>query len=529
MARGKKSKATEVHAKPMENIYVAVDACGQLGGQPYKVLEALHDVYAITGRRKLTVVDTEQGYHEKADGTTPEILKALGPLATGFGRFLDDNAAWAEVVQTATCRKFRRALADTVFPQMVEPVVAVTEEISRRIRDNAFGILSKRGQTTLMGKHIGSPKDIDLQVDIFIPNEGGRSHYVFRNDVLSEAADGVMPFWRDKMREDPSLERGNKKKDEKGHMAAMVRSLQEVKAYTHTLMRQFHPALADEMGPTPGPVASNGKPTLATLRDSSHLYGQMPFPASVKLGEMPEMVQAVRLTTLWPWARKGLLSTVSAGTLDTIHKNTADVSYLDFFANELPKKADPSNTLFILLTHDGPLRNEFLEVSTGVEHTKERRKSDKKKEGGMKRDVFYESDIHERFGLTKRKPEEYPREAPWVGSEFVEFGYKEVLAALGPFIPNRDRRELLELIKDNKPTNDIDVCPPMMRAIKEAEGVPFDLRQALSHMTQEVSNLEMYVNRDIQAYGLASKEGNYYKQKVKRLEQLEEGKVKTRE
>jgi|GEM_PF-1954935 len=505
-------------AKPthrrIENIFVAVDACAELGGMPFKVLESLQELYALNGRRKLTVIDTEQGFHEKANGTTPQLFKATGAVASSYGRFIISHPEWTKIIPTKACTRFRQKLAHEVFPVMVTPLIRDVETIGQRMREEAFKIMQARGQSKLMGKQITKPSDIELQVEFFVPGNGGKSHYVFRNDVLSKAADAVMPEWVRMMNNNPAYARKNKLKEEKGTLADMISAVQELKATAYTLCCEFKPELAKQMGKHPQGMPEGSK-TLPDLRDSAHLYDQLTLPDREDLWSIPEFLQAARLTHLWPWAQKPILNTLNCNLLNDIHKNTADASYLDLYANEMHKIADPANTLFVLVTHDAPLIQEFLECSTGIRHSKAVMKSTEKGKGGVKHDVFTASNVHERLGLSTDRTQ-YPKEAPFTGKEFVEFAYKEVLAELGKHIRPRELNELYERVKHPEQYPRDSVSDKMLQEIKRAHTMPMSIRQALTHCVQQTANLEVFTNRDIEGHALVARAGAYRAQKNQR-------------
>ncbi|MDX1974125.1 MAG: hypothetical protein SFT92_00450 [Rickettsiales bacterium] len=484
-------------AKRMYNLYVAVDACAELGGQPYKALTALKQLYDRSQRRKLVVVDTEQGVHEKANVAARHLLSALDDPSSQFGQFLHDHESWSQVIQTRTCRDFKKQLATEIFPKLVTPMIEAAEQISDEIRTKAFEICQERGIETIQGKSVHSPQDISLRL---VRSDG--NHYLFKDATLNEAADRVMASWREKMDNLPLLDKNNSRKDEKGFMLEMVKAMQIAKAYMHTMATQFQPEIAKQMGATPNALA---RETLhsAVLKASSQHYADMPFTHIPKVWETPEALQAIRMTSLWPWDQKPVLGNMAKDMLDKSHFNTGDRSYLDLYTGNLPTITDPKNSVFILLTHDAPLQNQMLECATGVNYHMARIKSDKKGEGKVKHPVYAYSTIHENLGLTKRKPEEYPLEAALAGSEFVEFLYKEALATFSSYISADERKELRTAIEANSPRHPNQVHTKLLKAISNLQEVDEGLCKALKHTVEEAHQLEHFVRRDIEDYGKA--------------------------
>lgn len=512
--------------KPVQHLYVSVDTCAELGGQPYKVLEALHDLYDITKRRDLHVIETAQGLFEKSEYISPEMVDTMPISARKFSEFIRTNRDWVTLVETNTCRTFRNRLSNDVFSEMVDPLADLSEATMQIIQKESFAILQSRCEDHMHGKRIEKPADIDINIGFVNPDKekthtgfaekhAHGSYYRFEDDIISEAADRALPYWKKQMSENKSLDKQARKKLTKSNMAMMVKSLQETKAITHCLLSDLAPEQAIKMGDTPEGMDScyrdNDKAILAKLRDNSHLYANMTFPVPEQLGALQTTVQAVRLTSLWPWANKKLLSQESAATLRSIHRNTADIAYLDMFTDMLPDMSPSQDSAYILLTHDMPLRRQFLEVTTGIkEHVS------KKQAAGDGQ--CHPSRIYESLHLHQRPIEDYPTELILVGSEFVGFAYREALAALRPYIEQHQASKLLDTIKNAGPDNDINVHDSFEQAIGDAIHLPDHLRGVLHQLNDGIAKMETYVERDIQAWGEVQKNGRYTKQKQDRLD-----------
>jgi hypothetical protein len=178
--------------------------------------------------------------------------------------------------------------------------------------------------------------------------------------------------------------------------------------------------------------------------------------------------------------------------------------------------SDPTNTMFVLLTHDAPLRERFVECATGIQRDVQWWTQ------GHKKEVYKPSPIYDDLNLTQRAPEQYPTEAAWVGTEFVEFAYKELLSALGKYIPHKKRHALKAEIKENGFGEGNHVRESMQAAIRSAEDVPVDLRMAMERLGQEIGALEMQIKQDITAHGHADTSGHYFARKEERKKHAEE-------
>jgi hypothetical protein len=469
--------------RPIKTLCVAVDACAELSSQPYRVLEALHDLYALNQKRRLLVVDTEQGFHEKANGTTPAILKAANLRVSPYGQFVQRNPEWVKVIPTQVCEGFKDALAQDIFPSMVMPMLETTEHLSQMIRQKAFALMQQQGLHTLDGKKIESADDIEIRIDYHPNTSEGKSHYSFHNDLIRAAADReVKKCWKDAMEKNETVSRKHEEIRHKGSMVAMIKAQQELKAYSYTLLSQFHPKLAKKMG-SPPPHADSSFPA---VREHSYLYDHMHLPDYPQFMRMPEFIQSVRLTQLWPWSQKPHLKSACSDRLRKLHKDTADVSYVYLCANELHKHCAPEESLFLLLTHDGPLADSLRHYSRG--YTRPQHKDD----GVMTDNPFYErTDLN-----TKRS--QYPLAEACAGEQFVQFAYKEALDELGYYIKEGERSSLFEDISAHD-YQERNIGRRMLKHIDKAK-MGFELKTTLQTLVSQIMALEPIVERNLKGH-----------------------------
>lgn len=497
--------------KPIKEIYIAVDACAELGGQPYKVLEQLQKVYQITGRRNLHFIDTEQGFHEKSNCTVPAFIPMLERQPNGYVSFLQKNPEWTKIVSTPICYKFREDLATKVIPKTVQPLMKLAEETSDKIRHEAFRIMQERKQSVIAGKKIHKPSDIDVKINISDNNP------VFVGGLLNEAAHAVLPFWKERVDEIPALNINDSKKHPKGFMADMIKASQEIKAFSYAFVSTYSPSQLKEIRNLPSidENISKGAITpkyLKKISELSHIFSDVELRNDDKWWEQSEVIQALRMTKLWPWTLKGNLSEDIRALINSCHKNTADMSYLKLYSDIIPELSTPQNTLFIIITNDGPLISQFLEVSTGVSKNVIKEPSDMRNGKRHKKSaVFNPSSIYEQFCLSKKEPEDYPHQAAWAGSEFVRFVYKEVLYSIKDYIEKDEMRSLVKKIKENSISKQGtgQAYSILRSALEKADSIPSQLKEAIGALLEKAHDMERFVSKDIQNHGRVLKEGRY--------------------
>lgn len=256
----------------IEHVYVTIDACAQLGGHPYNVIEALRRVYKLSGSRQLHLVDTEQGFHEKSNSTIPAYIPYLNLPQTEYVRFLNRNNDAADIIGTQTCRNFRRDFAEKVVPLTVLPLLSAAETFEEKLRANAFELLRKKGETKIDGKTIHRPQDIPIRIEV------SEAHNpVFANPIINEAADSLMPEWKQHMQSISALNNQCTRKNEKGYMAQLILGSQQVKAYGLALASHFKPELVKQMQNLPN-IKKGYNKLPDWLVSNCHLFSETRLP-----------------------------------------------------------------------------------------------------------------------------------------------------------------------------------------------------------------------------------------------------------
>jgi hypothetical protein len=257
-------------------------------------------------------------------------------------------------------------------------------------------------------------------------------------------------------------------------LVELIAGMQEGKAIACSLLHFLNPDEARRMGQPPALIAqSKTIPSLATLRDSAHQFSHLLFPKDNGIWRQPEVQQAIRYTNLWPWARKSFMSEDMSDKLRSAHKNTADRAAVSYFINNLSHRSDAENTLYVLVTHDGPLISDFVKFITGVEKSEIRVKGE-----GRKKQIFWNSvdkEQYEERGLAI--PDKLAHSAILTGKELVEFIH----------------REQVRIQKHCHTTH--------------------ELTQAMERLTDAVDLLELKVKKDIQAHGLT--EGGTFAKRIR--------------
>ncbi len=498
--------------KPVRDVYVAIDACAELAGQPYTVLESLKKVYEITKKRNLYVIDTEQGFHEKSDCTVPAFISALNKPNNSYIGFLQRNQEWTKIISTPKCTKFRKDLATQIIPDLILPIIKLSEDATIRIQQEAFRLLKESGHDTIDGKRISKPSDIEIKIE---ENEITKNS-AFTGELINKAANAVMPFWKEKIDKIASLGEINKK-SYKGFMAEMMKATQETKAFSYAFFKAYSPDQLPEINNLPNiddaiSLNSVTPKDLKKLSETSYIFSDTRLRSDEKWWEKSEALQALRLTKLWPWSLKQNLTENMKDKLNSCHKNTADMSYLKLYTDILPKLSPPEKTLFIIVTNDSPLINQFLETSTGLSKVFAREKYDEQSNKQPKKVTTYvQSAIYDKLDLAKRNPNDYPRQSALVGSEFVRFVYQEVLDSISTHIKPEEMRYLLRAVKNNRidANKSGDAYNILKHLLEKAEYIPPKLDTALLDLLEKTHIMEKYISRDIQSNGIVAREGRY--------------------
>ncbi len=515
---------------PAKEIYIAVDACAEFGGKPYEILEALQKTYKITGRRNLNFIDTEQGFHEKSNCTIPDFISIQKNRQNNYIGFLNRNPEWTNVIVTTKCNKFRNDLATKIIPKTVLPLIELSEKTSEKIQEETFKLMKEYRQTHINGKKIYSPYDIEVKIKL---NE--KDNYIFVENLVSKAADKVLPFWNNEISKIESLHSNshNKLDNNKYHkrvMASKIKASQEIKAFSYGLTKLYSPLELNEIKNLPKKYTDHDNHIIndayiGKLSEYSHIFSDTRLSKDTKWWEKSEAIQALRMTNLWPWSLKNAFSEETKIMINNCHKNAADMSYLKLYTDTLPELNDPKNTLFILLTHDAPLIKQFLETSTSISKTSISEQKNVK--NSKKIEVFTESKIYEQFSLTKRNLEEYPHQAAWVGSEFVRFIYKEILDSIKGYIGKNEHISLVNIIEQNnahnnwsqKPYNELKLC------LNKHHIQPPQLKTALYELLEKGHSLEIFL-RDKKHSNITSRNGEYHIRKQSLLDKKQEMQIR---
>ena len=453
----------------IKTLYVTVDACADLGGKPYKVLEELKKLYAITHRRKLRYIDSEQGFHEKSDCTIPPFIPFLERKLNNYAQFIQDNPNWTIIARTPLCKNFVSELSKNIIPTVVFPLLDAAERISTTIQHEAYKIMQQEGKEEIGGKRISAATDIPVIIE-----KNYNQNYSLTDSILNRAADKALSTWQNKMHYIKGYDGRNKAKGHKGFMLKMIKAMQELKACSCVLEEFSQHATKQER--------EYHLPKLSELSQNSHYFASRTLSKTIDFWQHNESIQALRLTELWPWKLKNMLSETTANMLKQSHKNTADKSYLYLLSNILPEQSNTLQTLYILVTHDGPLIKQCLEVSTGIAlHGDEE---------------FKDSTIHKRLNLAKRPLDGYPRQLALTGGEFCNFIYRELLAAISPYIASEERSYLSQAIRTHTPKNDQEIYAKFKASIDVNSTIPDAVYDTVNTLLQTNHDMEQYTKND---------------------------------
>jgi hypothetical protein len=456
----------------VKNIEISVDACAELGGQVYEVIHALRHIYQLSGLRRLTYVDTYQGFREKSDGTTPDTLFAFGEPHTRYGRFVYNSRDWHAITNTHECQQFADTLGRKILPTMTAPIFDAVEEITREIQRRAFVLLQQSGRDRIGDKTIAAPEDIEIAIEIGIPKSDKGTRRKIVDPIVKQALDESMGGWRAIVKADPLLSMDKKNANEQ-MLIALIAGTQECKAIAAALLYRHNPEAAKRMQKMPDLIsASADMPSLATLRASAHQFAGLTFPKDGSAWLQPEVQQAVRFTGLWPWSRKPFMHETHHHTLRGAHRNTADRAAVSYFLNHLSAKPHAPDTLYMLVTHDGPLMDDFINFASGIEKRAEKIKESRVKGAGkLKRTVYYPMcpDAYEKRELRPPEPSTLPYSAMLTGAEFVKFVEREQERVKKKFPMTPELTQAMDTL-----TNALKLLKPMVARDKQAHGLMKD-------------------------------------------------------
>jgi len=285
--------------------------------------------------------------------------------------------------------------------------------------------------------------------------------------MVSEAVDTLMDDWKAITGKNDILKQSSEN-NKKGTLINLIANTQESKAIAAALLFFKKPHEAERMGDIPALVTqANTIPSLATLRDSAHLFDRLTFPKSNGIWMQPEVQQAIRYTCLWPWSRKKVMNQLQSERLSAAHHNTADRAALSYFLNILSQNDHARDTIYMLVTHDGPLIEDFIRFNTGIDKRRENYKPSPLSQ--KKKHIVYRQ-VDESQYVTRNLPllaeDKKAFENIITGSEFVKF--------LG--------REQERIAKRYPMTH--------------------ELRQAMDRLDDATRLLKITVDADIQAFGI---------------------------
>lgn len=370
MGRNRKKE----HIKEVE---ICIDTCAQLGGVSYECVQNLKNLYEKAGNfRKLTYVDTHQGYREKSNRTKPGVELGFNAPRSKYGTFIDNNKSWVKIVETKECSKFYRELTERIFPKMVIPFIHATEAAMKKIRKEAFKMAEEEEITHLSGHYLKTHKSVPIKI---VPEGTGYNRKkVFADNIVRKAFYKVFKEeWQGILKRNPDIPNIDHVKSRDFLIDSIV-TVQRIKAYTYLILDHMneHQRLK-HMGHIPAELGKHKYDGLHAMDKHLHFYGQLklPYRKDGKLGHSA-CIQAVKYSEFWPWNLSGRLKRgrnsqdTFSEELKDLHHNCADRSFVDYVFRTMPNQPGYQNRLYIILTHDGPLMEEFIFCYTGVEQEK---------------------------------------------------------------------------------------------------------------------------------------------------------------
>lgn len=159
-----------------------------------------------------------------------------------------------------------------------------------------------------------------------------------------------------------------------------VDSVGIAKAYMYLILWQTNREKALELGPPPAFMQGReAQPVTASevkqLGDMFHHVAFLRFMNN-ELIPHPALLTGIRNTDLWPWNDHYFDRTQQRGKLRDLHFNCADLSIVDMALRKLVNHHRERPGLFILVTHDGGLLTELLEMTYGLREVRQSVTSD---------------------------------------------------------------------------------------------------------------------------------------------------------
>lgn len=350
-------------------IEIHVDTCAMLRNRTVVAVDALKKLYDATGMAQLHYVETEQGLREKTDRTNRFMLDALDNDLSRHGKFLRSASEWMDVVPTRHCDMFLQMLHEKILPETTWKVVEAVEHVLPGIQRTAWEGMKRRGDP--VPEH---PSQITFPFTHYTDNAGRRRGKRIDDELLRKSFNSHRNAWREEADHVPFL-RNMKNSAQKGTLISFIRAIQETRAIAFELALRLEPEVMQQHGYTESPLGIPlDKPlNIEFIKEHAHLYPPLPLRGAPfnEMAHKEVMDQALRMTDLWPWQFKPfLVGTPTGNILSVAHFNRADNAILEYFLKDFAGKPDVDNRIFLLVTHDGPLIQEFTKLREGNEWRK---------------------------------------------------------------------------------------------------------------------------------------------------------------
>jgi|GEM_PF-6685251 len=449
----------------ISEIFVVIDTCAQLGGTPCNVIESLKKIYDYTRERTISPIDTAQGWREKTDLSAFEYRdigeqnKYIKFMERWIDKDSDKNPDEYLVISTEICEHFLERLTEAVLPKTLSPLLEAIE-IAEQL--NTPFQLSVEEKSILLEKFF-----VENEVENKKQKRLEKSKNILAHDLTEEEKDQIVKeVWQTELKDIPAIINDpDAVCYHKGFREDLIREKDKLMALTCLLLQKYAPDDLDHVvGNYPKNLSSilftkarDIKPdTTALFKDTQFLLGDE------ELYKRPEFIQALKMTSLWPWHLKKYLGQDILGSIKNIHQNTADDSYIKLCTRHLSHIAKkPDQTLLLLLTHDQLLArrlNDIKETTTN------------------------------QMALT--------------GGEMVQFSYNETVHAMKHYILESTYEYLFALIQDKK-TLETDASMTLLDVLKNNVKIPPALSELLEenvHNTQALLDASI---KDRQQYKVA--------------------------
>ncbi len=392
-------------------IELHIDTCAQLKSKTAAAAVALKKLYDATGIAELRYVETQQGLREKTDRTDGYLLDTIKNDLSRHGKFLQDNREWVDVVSTSHCDKFMQMMHDSILPATTWKVMDSLEKIVPDIQRNAYKSLKREGRDVP-----ASPELLTFPFSHFVDSAGRKRGQRIDDRLLRNAVSPHVRAWKDEVKTNPVL-KGMRTAGHKGTLIGLMRATQEARAIAFELALRIEPDVMKEYGYTQSPIGLDvhAPVDIARVKEQAHRYPPLSLrqPPFTELYHQEIIVQALRMTDLWPWQFKANATHEEDRLLSVAHFNRADNAVLEYFLNHFAHKPDAEDRVFLLVTHDGPLIREFQKLHDGVEMRKDLL--------GELQQVALGNGEYRRFGVDRSVLERMPFGEAITARGFVDF------------------------------------------------------------------------------------------------------------